>query len=76
MARFLRLTKEALMDEVDILATTASREATASGPEAGDWQTRCLQTIAVHIYYYEKLLLLRSGNPESWDEIDELYVHD
>jgi hypothetical protein len=30
----------------------------------------------VIFYHYRKLLKLRNGDPEEWDEIDELYVHD
>jgi hypothetical protein len=30
----------------------------------------------VILFYYKKLLLLRQGNSEEWDEVDELYVHD
>jgi hypothetical protein len=32
--------------------------------------------ITVLIYYYTKLLKLRGGDVDEWDEVDELYVHD
>jgi len=35
-----------------------------------------LQFISVLIYYYKQLVLLRQGNPDAWNEVDEVYVHD
>jgi hypothetical protein len=35
-----------------------------------------VQFISVLIFYYRKLILLRKEDLDTWDEIDELYVHD
>jgi len=74
---FLRLTRQNLLDEVDRILAMPEQEACALAPNDNK---KCedlrLQFIKVIIFYYEKLILLRQGNAEEWDEIDELYVHD
>lgn len=74
---FLRMTKTGLLAEVDRILALPDDEACALAP---DDSKKCedirLQTIKVLLYYYEKLLLLRKGDADEWDEVDELYVHD
>lgn len=75
--KFLRLTRELLLEEIDRILALPDAEACALAPdEPKKCQDLRLQFISVQIYYYEKLLLLRQGDVETWDEIDELYVHD
>ena len=75
--KFLRLTKEGLVEEIDRILAMPDREACALAPnEPLKCQDLRLQFISVQIYYYRKLVLLRQGDIESWEEIDELYVHD
>lgn len=77
MAKFLRLDRQGLLDEVDRILALPDQEACALAP---DDTRKCedlrLQFIKVLLYYYEKLILLRKGDGDEWDEIDELYVHD
>lgn len=74
---FLRFDRKKLLDEVTRILEMPDQEACALAPEGGK---KCedlrLQFIKVLLYYYEKLILLRQGNAEEWDEVDELYVHD
>ncbi len=74
---FLRMNKHALLDEVDRILALPDQEACALAP---DDTRKCedlrLEYIRVATFYYEKLILLRQGNAEEWDEVDELYVHD
>lgn len=74
---FLRLNRQTLLDEIDRILALPDQEACALAP---DDSRKCedlrIQFITVLIFYYEKLLLLRQGNAEEWDEVDELYVHD
>ena len=75
--KFLRLTRELLLEEIDRILALPDAEACALAPdEPKKCQDLRLQFISVQIFYYEKLLLLRQGDVETWDEIDELYVHD
>lgn len=77
LATFLRLNKDSLLQEIDRILAMPDHEACALAPdEPKKCQELRLQFISVQIYYYEKLLLLRQGDLETWDEIDELYVHD
>lgn len=77
-ALFLRLDKQGILDEVDRIVAMPEEEACALAPP-GDTR-KCedlrLQYIKVILFYYEKLILLRQGNADEWDEVDELYVHD
>ena len=75
--KFLRLTKETLLEEIDRILAMPDAEACALAPdEPKKCQDLRLQFISVQIFYYEKLILLRQNDIETWDEIDELYVHD
>lgn len=66
--RFLRLDRVHLKKEIEqIIAAVEQGASDVVG---------ALQTSNVILYYYKKLQLLRGDDPESWDEIDELYVHD
>ncbi len=74
---FVRMTTKGLLDEVERILAMPEEEACALAP---DNTKKCedlrLGYIKVIIFYYEKLILLRQGDAEEWDEIDELYVHD
>jgi len=74
---FLRLQNKQLLAEIDRILDMPEAQACAL---AADDSVKCdelrVQYITVLIFYYKKLLELRRGNPEAWDEIDELYVHD
>jgi outer membrane murein-binding lipoprotein Lpp len=76
-AAFLRLDKQGMLDEIGRIVEMPEEEACALAP--GD-DKKCedlrLQFMKVILFYYQKLLRLREGDAEEWDEIDELYVHD
>ena len=75
--RFLRLNKTSLLAEIERILQMPDQEACALAPdEPKKCQDLRVQFISVLIFYYQKLMLLRQGDPEEWDEIDELYVHD
>ena len=77
MDLFLRLRSKGLLAEIDRILAMPDAEACALAP---DNTQKCedlrVQYINVLIFYYKNLLELRKGNPEEWDEVDELYVHD
>ncbi len=74
---FIRLRNDDLKEEIERILAMPDAEACALAP---DNTKKCedlrVQYITVLIYYYTKLLELRSGNTDEWDEVDELYVHD
>jgi hypothetical protein len=74
---FVRLRNDDLLDEIDRILGLPDAEACALAP---DDSRKCedlrIQYITVLIYYYTKLLKLRGGDVDEWDEVDELYVHD
>ena len=74
---FLRMQRRELLAEIERILAMPDAQACALAP---DNKKKCedlrVQFITVLIYYYKKLVQLRKGNPEEWDEIDELYVHD
>ncbi|OGR19790.1 MAG: hypothetical protein A2X81_02060 [Desulfobacterales bacterium GWB2_56_26] len=75
--KFLRLTKGGLLEEIDRILAMPDREACALAPnEPMKCQDLRLQFISVQIFYYKKLMLLRQDDIETWEEVDELYVHD
>lgn len=77
LKKFLRLTRESLLEEIDRILAMPDAEACALAPDnPKECRDLRLQFISVQIFYYEKLMLLRQGDIETWDEIDELYVHD
>ncbi|MEJ2057929.1 MAG: hypothetical protein P8X39_08855 [Desulfofustis sp.] len=77
LKKFLRLTKDTLLEEIDHILAMPDAEACALAPDnPKECRDLRLQFISVQIFYYEKLMLLRQGDIETWDEIDELYVHD
>lgn len=75
--QFLRMRSQDMLGEIDRILALPDAEACALAP---DDTRKCedlrLQYITVLIFYYKKLIALRKGNAEEWDEIDELYVHD
>ncbi len=74
---FLRMNRQGVLAEVDRILQMPEQEACALAP---DDTKKCedlrIQFINVILFYYEKLLLLRDGDADEWDEVDELYVHD
>lgn len=74
---FIRMQKDDLIEEIDRIVAMPEAEACALAP--GD-SRKCedlrLQYLTVLLYYFTKLLALRAGDAEEWDEVDELYVHD
>lgn len=74
---FIRMRNDDLKDEIERILAMPDAEACALAP---DNTQKCedlrVEYITVLLYYYTKLLQLRSGNVEEWDEVDELYVHD
>ncbi len=74
---FLRMQRRELLAEIERILAMPDAQACALAP---DNTKKCedlrVQFITVLIYYYKKLVQLRKGNPEEWDEVDELYVHD
>ncbi|TKB27026.1 hypothetical protein FCL47_07550 [Desulfopila sp. IMCC35006] len=74
---FLRLQRRELLAEIERILAMPDAQACALAP---DNTKKCedlrVQFITVLIYYYKKLVQLRKGNPEDWDEVDDLYVHD
>lgn len=76
-ATFLRMDQQGLLEEIDRIVAMDDAEACALAP---DDTLKCedlrLQYIRVLLFYYEKLIRLRNGDAEEWDEVDELYVHD
>lgn len=75
--QFLRLDRQGVLQEVDRILQMPEQEACALAP---DDSKKCedirLGFIKVLLFYYEKLILLRKGDADEWDEVDELYVHD
>ncbi len=70
---FLRLNKRALQAEADKISRL--NDSLENKSEQFIFEQN-IQSINILLYYYKKLQLLRDDDPESWDEIDELYVHD
>ena len=74
---FLRLSSGELLAEIDRIVALPDQEACGLAPdEPQKCQDLRLQCISVLIYYYKQLLLLRQGDPDTWDEVAEIYVHD
>lgn len=74
---FLRLTSNGMLKEIDKILALPDQEACALAPDDPQkCQDLRLQFISVLIYYYRQLVSLRQGNAETWDEVDEVYVHD
>lgn len=77
LTKFLRLTKDLLLEEIDRILAMPDQEACALAPDnPKECRDLRLQFISVQMFYYKKLMLLRQDDAETWDEIDELYVHD
>jgi hypothetical protein len=73
----LRMRRQELLLEIDRILAMPDGEACALAPDnTKQCEDLRVQFITVLIYYYKKIIQLRKGNPEEWDEVDELYVHD
>lgn len=74
---FLRLDKKDLVAEIDKLLAMPDEKACALAPDnPGKCRELKLQFISTLVFHYKKLSLLRAGDAEEWDEVDELYIHD
>lgn len=74
---FVRMRNDDFIDEIDRIVAMPDAEACALAPgDARKCADLRLQYLTVLLYYYTKLLGLRAGDAEEWDEVDELYVHD
>lgn len=74
---FIRMRGGDLQSEFDRIVSMPEEEACALAPgDTRKCQDLRLQYMTVLLYYYTKLLALRAGDAEEWDEVDELYVHD
>lgn len=77
VSTFLRLTRATLLAEIDRIIAMPDQDACALAPDDPQkCQDLRLQFISALVFYYKQLDLLRQGDPDSWDEIDEVYVHD
>ncbi len=71
------MAKDPLLEEIDRLLALPDDQACALAPnEPGKCRDLRLQFISTLVFHYQKLLRLRAGDAEEWDEIDELYIHD
>ena len=76
-ATFVRLDRAALLEQVHAILAMEDAAVCALAPDnPGKCEDLRFQYLTVILYHYRKLLKPRSGDPEEWDEIDELYVHD
>lgn len=74
---FLRLKKEDLLEEIErILRMPADQVGELPHSDSRSYREIQFRYISVMVYYFKQLTELRGGNPQVWDEVDELYVHD
>lgn len=75
--RFLRIKKIELLEQIETIIILSDEEVYELSPgDPRSYYDLKLQYISALIYYFKQLAQLRRGNPEAWDEVDELYVHD
>lgn len=74
VATFLRLRNDGLIRELQQIM--AMEEPPGQKLVTEDWAEAQLGHMQVLMFYYRKLIALRSGDADAWDEVDELYVHD
>lgn len=75
--RFLRMKKLELLEKIeDIIILTDEEVYELSPGDPRSYYDLKLRYISTLVYYFKQLARLRRGNPEAWDEVDELYVHD
>lgn len=75
--RFLRLRKLDLLSEIEKIIVLSDEEVYELSPGDPRCSIDCkLRYILALAYYFRQLVQLRKGDPEAWDEVDELYVHD
>ncbi len=77
IAKFLRIKKMELLEEIERIILLSDDEVyeLSPGDPRGYFDLK-VQYISVLVYYYKQLVYLRRGDPEAWDEVGELYVHD
>lgn len=77
VGRFLRMKKIELLEMIEDIIILSDEEVYELSPgDPRSYYDLKLQYISTLIYYFRQLAKLRKGNPEAWDEVDELYVHD
>lgn len=75
--RFLRIRKVELLSEIEKIIVLSDEEVYEMSPGDPRCSIECkLRYIVALVYYFRQLVQLRKGDPEAWDEVDELYVHD
>jgi len=75
--RFLRIRKLELLAEIEKIIVLSDEEVYEMSPGDPRCSIECkLRYIVALVYYFRQLIQLRKGDPEAWDEVDELYVHD
>ncbi len=77
VGEFLRIKKIQLLENIENIIILSDEEVyeLSPGDPRGYFDLK-LQYISQLVYYFKQLVKLRRGNPEAWDEVDELYVHD
>jgi hypothetical protein len=74
---FLRIRKLELLEKIEDIIILSDEEVYEISPgDPRSYYAIKLQYISALVYYFKQLALLRRGNAEAWDEVDELYVHD
>jgi hypothetical protein len=74
---FLRIRKLELLAKIEEIIILSDEEVYEISPgDPRSYYAIKLQYISALVYYFKQLALLRRGNAEAWDEVDELYVHD
>ncbi|WP_419174710.1 hypothetical protein [Desulfosediminicola sp.] len=77
LERFLRIRKLELLSEIEKIIVLSDEEVYEMSPGDPRCSIECkLRYIVALVYYFRQLVQLRKGNPDAWDEVDELYVHD
>jgi NifB/MoaA-like Fe-S oxidoreductase len=75
--QFLSFSKADLLAEIDRVAALSEHDIRAQGVEmTRSLEETKLEQIGLLVYHFKLLTKLRQDDPETWDEIDELYVDD
>lgn len=75
--QFLRIKKVELLEEIEQIVSFSEEKIYELSPgDSRNFLDLKIQYISTMIYYFKQLATLRRGDPEAWDEVDELYVHD
>lgn len=75
--QFLRIKKVDLLKEIEQIVVLSEEKVYELSPgDSRNFLDLKIRYIATLIYYFKQLVTLRRGDPEAWDEVDELYIHD